>query len=70
VVARAGASYLRGAAEEFAAAIADCAALVERVKLLQEELAALINEQTTSIFILTVVTVLAPPSTSSPGSSG
>jgi zinc transporter len=53
---------LRQAAEEFAAAIADSATLVERVKLLQEELAALIGEQTNrTLFVLTVVTVLALP---------
>ena len=43
-------------------AIADSAALVERVKLIQEELAALVNEQTSrTLFVLTVVTVLALP---------
>jgi zinc transporter len=53
---------LRGAAEEFSTAIADSSALVERVKVLQEELAAQINEQNNrSLFILTVVTVLALP---------
>lgn len=53
---------LREAAEEFSTAVADCAALVERVKLLQEELAAVINEQNNrSLFILTIVTVLALP---------
>lgn len=53
---------LRQAAEEFAAAIADSATLVERVKLLQEELAALVGEQTNrTLFALTVVTVLALP---------
>lgn len=53
---------LRQAAEEFATAIGDSAALVERVKLIQEELAALVNEQTgRTLFILTVVTVLALP---------
>jgi zinc transporter len=53
---------LRQAAEEFSAAIVDSAALIERVKLLQEELAALINEQTNrTLFVLTVVTVLALP---------
>lgn len=52
----------RQAAEEFAAAIADGATLVERVKLLQEELSALLGEQTNrTLFILTVVTVLALP---------
>lgn len=53
---------LRLAAEEFAAAIADSGALVERVKLLQEELGALVGEQTSrTLFVLTVVTVLALP---------
>jgi len=53
---------LRQAAEEFATAIADAGSLVERVKLLQEELAALVGEQTgRTLFILTVVTVLALP---------
>jgi zinc transporter len=53
---------LRQAAEEFAAAIADSATLVERVKLLQEELAALVGEQTNrTLFALTIVTVLALP---------
>lgn len=53
---------LRLAAEEFAAAIADSAALVERVKLLQEELAGQVEEQTSrTLFLLTMVTVLALP---------
>jgi zinc transporter len=53
---------LRQAAEEFSTVVADSAALVERIKLLQEELAALINEQNNRIlFVLTVVTVLAVP---------
>jgi len=53
---------LREAAEEFSAAIVDSAALVERIRLLQEELAAQINEQTNrSVFTLTIVTVLALP---------
>jgi zinc transporter len=53
---------LRQAAEEFSAAVVDSAALTERVKLIQEELAALINEQTSrTLFILTVVTVMALP---------
>ena len=39
-------------------------ALVERVRLLQEELLALVNEQTNrTLFVLTVVTVLALPMT-------
>ena len=53
---------LQQAAEEFSTAIGDSAALVERVKLIQEELAALVNEQTgRSLFVLTVVTVMALP---------
>jgi zinc transporter len=53
---------LRQAAEEFSATTADSGALVERVKLLQEELAALVGEQTNrTLFILTLVTVLALP---------
>lgn len=53
---------LRQAAEEFSAVVADSVALVERLKLLQEELAALVNEQNNkTLFLLTVVTVLALP---------
>jgi zinc transporter len=53
---------LRQAAEEFSAAVGDAQALIERVKLLQEELAALVNEQTNrTLHILTLVTVLALP---------
>lgn len=51
---------LRQAAEE--AAVGDTQALIERVKLLQEELAAQVNEQTNrTLHILTLVTVLALP---------
>src|SRR5437867_4035941 len=51
---------LQQAAEKFSTAISDTAALVERVKQLQEELAALVNEQTNrTLFVLTLVTVLA-----------
>jgi zinc transporter len=53
---------LRHSAEEFATAVADSAALVERVRLIQEELATLISEATNrSLFLLTIVTVLALP---------
>lgn len=53
---------LREAAEEFSTAVIDSAALVERVKLLQEELGALINEETSrTLFLLTMVTVIALP---------
>lgn len=53
---------LRQAAEEFSAAVVDAGALAERLKLLQEELSALVNEHSNrTLFILTVVTVLALP---------
>src|SRR5882757_8104678 len=53
---------LQQAAEKFSTAISDTTAMVERVKQLQEELAALVNEQTNrTLFLLTVVTVLALP---------
>jgi zinc transporter len=53
---------LRQAAEEFSAAVVDAGALTERLKLLQEELSALISEHSNrTLFILTVVTVLALP---------
>ncbi len=53
---------LRQSAEEFSVVIADMAALVERVKLIQEELAARIVEQDNrSLFVLTAATVIALP---------
>lgn len=53
---------LQQAAEEFAASLNDSISLVERVKLIQEELAALNNEQTSrTLFVLTIVTVVALP---------
>jgi zinc transporter len=53
---------LQQAAEKFSNAINDTTALVERVKQLQEELAALVSEQTNrTLFVLTMVTVLALP---------
>jgi zinc transporter len=56
------AQELRQAAEEFATAIGDSSALAERVKLLQEELTSLVTEQTNhTLFVLTLVTVLALP---------
>jgi zinc transporter len=62
---------LRQSAEELAAAVADSVALVERVRLLQEELFALVNEQTNrTLFVLTIVTVLALPLTIIPGLLG
>lgn len=53
---------LQQAADEFSTAIGDSVALVERIRLLQEEMGAMINEQTgRTLFVLTVVTVLALP---------
>ena len=53
---------VRHSAEDFAAVVADCATLVERAKLIQEELTAMVNEQTNrSLFLLTVVTVMLLP---------
>ena len=62
---------LRNSAEELTAAVADSLALGERVRLLQEELTGLLTEQTNeTLFILTVVTVLALPFTIIPGLFG
>lgn len=64
-------SDLRQSAEELSTAVADSAALVERIRLLQEELMVLMNEQTNrTLFVLTVVTVLALPLTIIPGLFG
>ena len=53
---------LRQSSEEFSVALNDLTALQERIKLLQEEIAARINEQNSrSLFVLTIVTVLALP---------
>jgi len=53
---------LRQSTEEFSVVIADMAALQERIKLLQEEIAAQVNEDNgRSLFVLTIVTVLALP---------
>jgi len=53
---------LRHSTEEFSVAIRDMAGLQERIKLLQEEIASRISEQTNrSVFVLTAVTVLALP---------
>jgi zinc transporter len=61
-VSERGVLDLRQAAEEFSAVVVDSVALAERVRLLQEELAARVNEETSrTIFVLTVVTVLALP---------
>ena len=53
---------LRGSTEEFSVALRDTTSLQERIKLLQEEIAAQVNEDNNkSLFVLTVVTVLALP---------
>jgi zinc transporter len=53
---------LRQATEEFTLVIRDLSELQERIKLLQEEIAAQLSEQTNrSIHTLTIVTVLALP---------
>jgi zinc transporter len=53
---------LRHASEEFATVLRDLAALNERIKLLQEEAAARVAEENNrSLFVLTLVTVMALP---------
>jgi zinc transporter len=61
-MAEADVEDLRQSTEEFSVALRDMAALQERIKLLQEEIAASVNEDNNrSLFVLTVVTVLALP---------
>jgi zinc transporter len=56
------AQELRRASEEFSVVLRDMASLQERIKLLQEEIAAQVNEDNNrSLFVLTIVTVLALP---------
>jgi zinc transporter len=53
---------LREASEEFSVVLRDMATLQERIKLLQEEIGAQVGEATNrSLFVLTIVTVLALP---------
>ncbi|MDC8756548.1 transporter [Janthinobacterium fluminis] len=53
---------LRQSTEEFSVVLSDMSSLQERIKLLQEEIAARVNEQNNrSLFVLTIVTVLALP---------
>jgi len=53
---------MRQATEEVSLVLRDLAALQERIKLVQDEIAAQVGEQTNkSVFTLTVVTVLALP---------
>jgi len=56
------AQELRAASEEFSSVLNDLGALQERTKLLQEEISTHTTEQTNrSVYLLTVVTVLALP---------
>jgi zinc transporter len=53
---------LRDATEEFSLVLGDLSGLVERIKLLQEEIATRMDEQSNrTLFTLTLVTVLALP---------
>lgn len=53
---------LRDSTEEFSLVLGDLAGLAERIKLLQEEIAARLTEQSNrTLFTLTLVTVLALP---------
>ena len=55
-------SDLRQATEEFSTVLRDAIGLQERIKLLQEEIATRVSEQTSrSVFVLTAVTVMALP---------
>jgi zinc transporter len=54
--------HLRDSTEEFSLVLGDLSGLAERIKLLQEEIAARLDEQTNrTLFTLTLVTVLALP---------
>jgi zinc transporter len=53
---------LRQSTEEFSVVLRDMSSLQERIKLLQEEIAARVNEDNNrSLYVLTIVTVLALP---------
>jgi len=53
---------LRRSAEELAAAVADSSGVVERVRILQDELAAKLDEATNrTLYILTVLTAIVAP---------
>ena len=61
-IAEADLQEVRQSTEEFNVALSDMAALQERIKLLQEEIAGRVAEASNrTLFILTVVTVLALP---------
>ncbi|MDO5640069.1 MAG: transporter [Neisseria sp.] len=61
-VSRDDVQELREATEEFASVVQDITSLNERIKMLQEEITAIINEENNrSLYVLTIVTVLALP---------
>jgi zinc transporter len=61
-IAELDAQELRQSSEEFSVVLRDMTTLQERIKLLQEEIAAQVNEDNNrSLFVLTIVTVLALP---------
>lgn len=61
---------LREASEEFSVVLRDMSTLQERIKLLQEEIAAQVDEDDNrSLFVLTVVTVICQPFAASASSS-
>ncbi|WP_374661217.1 transporter [Inhella sp.] len=61
-IAEADVQELRQSSEEFSVALRDISSLQERIKLLQEEIAAQVAEgNNRSLFVLTAVTVLALP---------
>ncbi|WP_407651057.1 transporter [Herminiimonas contaminans] len=61
-VAELAAQELRQSTEEFTVVLSDMSSLQERIKLLQEEIAAQVNEENNrSLYVLTIVTVLALP---------
>ena len=56
------ATTLRAFTEEFSVVLNDLASLMERIRLLQEEIPARLMEQSNrTLFLLTVITVLALP---------
>lgn len=61
-VAELAVQELRQSTEEFTVVLNDMSSLQERIKLLQEEIAAQVNEENNrSLYVLTIVTVLALP---------
>lgn len=61
-MAEADTQELRQSTEEFSLVLSDMSSLQERIKLLQEELAARVNEENSrSLYVLTIVTVMALP---------